>query len=74
MFKVNKALKTDRSRSQWIDLGDLHEACITRPDTCGPEGAAVSFWLNLIESKEGDGVISTTNTGLVVDCLDVEIR
>ena len=74
MFKVNKALKTDRARSQWIDLGDLSEACITRPDACGPEGPAVSFWLNLIECKEGDGVISTTNTGLVVDCLDVEIR
>ena len=69
MFKVNKALKTDRARSQWIDLGDLSAACITRPDTCGQEGAAVSFWLNLIECKEGGGVISTINTGLVVDCL-----
>ena len=74
-FQVNNAVVTDRSRSQWIDLGVHTEACITRPETCGPAGGAVSFWVKLVATDCNDinSVISytfdqTRSTGFSMSC------
>ena len=49
------AVETDHTQQRWADLGDLSAACITRPDTCAPEGAAIAFWVKLIgEVHSGD--------------------
>ena len=61
---------------QWINLGDQSAACITVPDTCGPEGAAVSFWVKVIHCKDGDGIISAIQdgqAGFAVYCFDTQV-
>ena len=49
----------NRTNKQWVDLGDLSVACITRPETCGPEGAAISVWLRLDALSANSGIISS---------------
>ena len=34
-------------------------ACITRPVTCGPSGAAISVWLKIDALPPGSGIISS---------------
>ena len=67
------AVSTNASRSQWIDLGIQAEACMTRPQTCGEAGGAVSMWVKVINCPVGHGIIGTNqvelSNGLVVDCL-----
>ena len=59
------AWSLDQTERQWIDFGIYPEACMTSPETCGTEGGAVSFWIN-IENFDGNylgGIISTQNSG-----------
>ena len=60
----------DHTKRQWVDLGNLTEACIVRPETCGAEGGAVAFWIRRTYSDaEYRGVLSSRaeeNTGLVI--------
>ena len=72
-IQVDKAVSTDRAQNQWVDLGNLSAACITRPDTCGSDGAALSVWLKLTDCQDPDGVISSHtasafSAGLLVCC------
>ena len=69
--QVNNAVATNISQAQWIDLGVHAEACMTRPETCGAAGGAVSFWMKLIDCNDFGGVISTVSlseTGFQVYC------
>ena len=59
LLQVNKAFRLDRTKKQWVELGDLTTACFTVPESCGPEGAAVSFWINLINFPVWAGIISS---------------
>ena len=43
--QVNRAVYTQSLLRQWVDLGFVTDACITRPETCGPEGAALALWM-----------------------------
>ena len=45
------------------DTGDLSTACFTRPETCGPEGATMSFWFNLDACSSYGGMVSSVTTG-----------
>ena len=60
--KVNKAVKTNGG-SDWVDLGFVTDACITQPDTCGPEGAALAVFmkppLDLFHGSAFGGLISS---------------
>ena len=61
-----------RDNEEWVDLGDLSVACITRLETCGPEGAAISVWLNLQDCPADSGIISSLRygtSGFSVYCL-----
>ena len=55
---------------QWVDLGVLQEACITRPETCGAAGGAVSLWARLRVCDGFCGIISpvikTPSTGFTI--------
>ena len=76
-IQVDKAVSTNRTQSQWVDLGNLSAACITRPDTCGSDGAALSVWLKLTDCQDKDGVISShspSSAGLGVRCSTSQIR
>ena len=39
------AVLLERNNKDWVDLGDLSVACITRPETCGPEALQSVFGL-----------------------------
>ena len=69
-FKTNSAVATERTKKQWIDLGVHTEACMTRPETCGAAGGAMSLWVRLNDCPDWSGIISTfeTGTGLIVYC------
>ena len=53
----------ERNTRDWVDLGDLSVACITRPETCGREGAAISVWLNFHDCPRDGGIISASGFG-----------
>ena len=44
-IQINSAIGLARSRKQWVDLGNLEEACLARPGTCGKAGGAIAFWI-----------------------------
>ena len=50
LFQVKSAISLDRTRKQWVDLGVLKEACITRPETCGAAGGAITLWIRVTHS------------------------
>ena len=59
------------TNKQWVDLGVQTEACLVIPDTCGPEGAAVAFWLYLRGCEDNGGIMSsreTLQTGFFIYC------
>ena len=71
-LQANSAVSLDRTREQWVDLGIMKKACITRPETCGTEGGSVAFWLRVIHRGfhfGAPGVISSrahrTSRGIV---------
>ena len=61
-YQVNSAWSLDHTKKQWIDLGVHTESCITRPDTCGAAGGAISLWMNLLECPSLYGGIITSRT------------
>ena len=72
---------TNPALYQWVDLGVLSEACITRPDTCGPEGAAVAVWVKIHSCPNADGFFtslqrhsSSVKTGFGFFCFSASIR
>ena len=75
-FKINSSVITDRTKNQWIDLGIHTEACMTRPETCGAAGGAISLWLKVINCSD-DGIITTrsdrNSTGSIVFCRNDKI-
>ena len=48
---MGDAVSTNQSLLQWIELGVHTEACMTRPETCGAAGGAISLWVKLIENN-----------------------
>ena len=63
--QINDAISLNHTRSQWVDLGILTEACITRPETCGALGGAVAFWMRIdynVEEGEYRGIISSADS------------
>ena len=64
ILQINMAAATDATHHQYIDLGDMSEACITIPDTC-TAGAAVAFWIkiNKTECVYPKGIMSSRQIG-----------
>ena len=69
------AVQASRSNDSniWISLGIMTEACITVPDTCGPEGTAVAFWVKIkFASLENDivsGLLSSRSDNTSTGCM-----
>ena len=53
----------NRNNKQWVDLGDLSVACITRSETCGSEGASLSVWLKVDVCPTDSGIMSSVGIG-----------
>ena len=74
-FQVNKALALDSREKQWVDLGVQTQACLVIPGACGPEGAAVAFWMYLRNCAYDGGIMSSTfawptkKTGFRIYCV-----
>ena len=64
ILQMIMAVATDAAQHQYIDLGDMSEACITIPDTCAA-GAAVAFWMriNKTECVNPKGIMSSRQRG-----------
>ena len=59
-MQKNYALTLDKSKKQWADMGIHTKACITRPETCGAAGGAISVWIKIVDClNQYGGVISS---------------
>ena len=83
IFQINGAVQTNASEFQWINLGIHTEACMTRPETCGAAGGAISLWFRVIDcsisSIDSGAVVSTLTdsletTGIAVECSATNTR
>ena len=52
-------MSTDRTKSQWIDLGIHTEACMTEPGNCDTSGGAISLWHRVTNCPSAGAVVST---------------
>ena len=59
-FQINMAVQTDHTQKRWVNLGNLSAACITIPETCGPEGAAMVFWVKMTGPKDRTLIVLTS--------------
>ena len=48
----------DRTLEQYVDLGNLSAACMTRPETC-ETGGTVTLWVKLLEVGGFQGIITS---------------
>ena len=64
--QVNHGISLDHTRNQWVDLGILEEACITRPETCGTAGGAVALWMKVNHNYDLTvrGIITSRSRGV----------
>ena len=65
-------MNLDGTKRQWIDLGIHTEACMTRPETCGAAGGAISLWMSFTDCRSHGAIITTqkdaSTTGFTVYC------
>ena len=70
-FQVGMGVQTD-GVDGWVDLGDLSEySCFPVIDTCGPNGASLTTWINIIDCTDHAGVLTSRDyytRGIVVTC------
>ena len=71
--QVNNAVGTDVTHEQWIDLGVHTEACLTRPDTSGTAGCAISMWVRVTSCTGANYIITSrsfrNSSGFTFSCL-----
>ena len=48
-----------RGRHDWIDFGHHPDACVTKPETCGAAGGAISFWFKNVECPYPAGILNS---------------
>ena len=69
---MNCAWTVDGTMRQWIDLGIHTEVRMTRPETCGAAGGAISVLINVIDYfRLRAGIISSLtyrSSGLGINC------
>ena len=60
LIQMNLAWTLNGKKNQWVDLGIYTEACMTRPDTCGAAGGAITLWVNILDQGSGyNGIMSS---------------
>ena len=75
---MNDAVGLDRTMSQWVSLGVIQEACITRPETCSAAGGAVTLWTRVqLCDASFSGIISSliksSSTSFAILCYDGQL-
>ena len=83
-MQICNGVETDKTEYQYVNLGDLSDACITRPVTCGGEGATISLWLKVEHCGTNDGALSssdyyydggpTPREGFIVSCFTTGMK
>ena len=71
-LQLNQAVQTNNAMSQWVDLGVVTDACMTRPDTC-TNGATMTIYIK-DDDCNSPGVLSSIvsdfkHTGILTRCL-----
>ena len=65
-MQVCNAVSTERTQSQYVNLGNLSVACITRPKNCD-NGATITLWIKILGYFSGyEGVITSIDSGSTV--------
>ena len=72
------ALNLDHIKKQWVDIGIHTNACMTRPETCGEAGGAISVWLKDTGCPDWGGILSSYavygKSGSLIYCRTSRIR
>ena len=74
---MNSALTLDRTKGQWVDLGIHAHVSMTRPETCGTAGGAISLWMKVIDCPTFAGVVSSEAWGSarsMLSCTRASVR
>ena len=70
-------VKTDLALQQWMDLGNLSQACITILESCGMNGGTVVAWIRVLECEHSGGIVSSFTehfTGFSIACGSVALE
>ena len=78
-IQAGNAISLDRAQKQWVDLGDVSGySCFSRPETCGPDGASLTAWINILDCPVGCGFLGFADnddtTGLKIECRSNRIK
>ena len=79
MLQVNKAVRTNLTEKQWVNMGTFSPlACFVIPTTCGAAGGALTVWMKILECPDETGVITSLNVsnfseGFLVTCDDIDL-
>ena len=76
LIQVCRGIEVRRDLKQYVDLGQLPEACIANPSSCGENGGSVSLWVKLLECPDG-GIITSDiqeKDGFKVYCEQDQIK
>ena len=68
-YQIGGSWSLDRTKNQWVDLGVHNEACMTRSETSGVAGGAISLWVKRLDCQGLCGVISSlgyANSGSIL--------
>ena len=57
-IQIEIGVMTNGSLNQWIELLDVSDACLVRPETCS-EGASLTVWIKILDYVYGSGIISS---------------
>ena len=65
-------MTANSSLNQWVELLDLSDACLMRPETCGAEGASLTAWIKVFKYYSKIRIISSRaqfsyTTGILIN-------
>ena len=71
IIQIGKAIRTNGSQFEWVNLGNLSAACMTHPDAC-TYGGTMSLWINVYDKPTHPifSAYSNHKTGFIIFALN----
>ena len=57
-IQLGNGVKTNAASKQFVELGDLSQACFVQFDTCDSAGASMSLWIKFGTYHSQGGMVS----------------
>ena len=78
-FQETTFVRVNHTQYQWVDLGDLSQACIAIPETCDTQGGTLSVWVRVYDCHAHSAVIGSASTkveqtNFMIMCYQDQIR